>query len=358
MARTTARAVPFVSIHVPCCNETPALVIATLEGLARLEYPAFEVIVVDNNTPDPSLGRPIAARCAELGPRFRFYSLGIWPGFKAGALNFARTVTDKRAEIIGVVDADYLVDRSWLRAAVPYFAVCGVALVQAPQEHRDWEGSLFRRMASDEYSGFFRIGMVQRNERDAIIQHGTMTLVRKARSKRLAAGRSGASARMPSSDSACWRRETRASTLTTRSDAVWCPIRSKPMRSSDFGGRTAVCAFEAAHEGALRAEEWPLRGERDQFVKGWLPWLCDGLHLACTLLLVTWSSTFVLAPGRAALPEPVFLYPVFGLFMGRWLGMLVTYQHWVRVGASARFSPCTQGGGSPTQWRRRCSRGS
>ena len=98
-------------------------------------------------------------------------------------LNFARTVTDKRAEIIGVVDADYLVDRSWLRAAVPYFAVCGVVLVQRPQEHRDWEGSLFSCMASDEYSGFFRIGMVQCNERDAIIQHGTMTLVRKKRAR-------------------------------------------------------------------------------------------------------------------------------------------------------------------------------
>src|SRR5690606_32904382 len=30
-----------------------------------------------------------------------------------------------------------------------------------------------------EYEGFFRIGMHHRNERDAIIQHGTMTMIRR-----------------------------------------------------------------------------------------------------------------------------------------------------------------------------------
>ena len=35
-------------------------------------------------------------------------------------------------------------------------------------------------MAYEEYRGFFHIGMVERNEHNAIIQHGTMTLVTKA----------------------------------------------------------------------------------------------------------------------------------------------------------------------------------
>ena len=30
-------------------------------------------------------------------------------------------------------------------------------------------------MAYEEYRGFFHIGMVERNEHNAIIQHGTMT---------------------------------------------------------------------------------------------------------------------------------------------------------------------------------------
>ncbi len=78
-----------------------------------------------------------------------------------------------------MVDADYVVDPDWLRVTVAHFEPPRVAVVQCPQAHRDWQHNAFQRMASWEYDGFFRIGMHHRNERDAIIQHGTMTLVRK-----------------------------------------------------------------------------------------------------------------------------------------------------------------------------------
>jgi cellulose synthase/poly-beta-1,6-N-acetylglucosamine synthase-like glycosyltransferase len=39
---------------------------------------------------------------------------------------------------------------------------------------------MFKAMCYAEYRGFFHIGMVTRNERNAIIQHGTMTMVRKS----------------------------------------------------------------------------------------------------------------------------------------------------------------------------------
>src|SRR5690606_21272704 len=61
---------------------------------------------------------------------------------------------------------------------VGHFADPRVGVVQAPQAHREWGRQVFRRMMNWEYDGFFRIGMHHRNERDAIIQHGTMTLVR------------------------------------------------------------------------------------------------------------------------------------------------------------------------------------
>ena len=80
---------PKVSIHVPCYNEPPHMVIETLDALARLDYPNFEVIVVDNNTKDEAVWKPLEAHCASLGPRFRFFHLPQWPGYKAGALNFA-----------------------------------------------------------------------------------------------------------------------------------------------------------------------------------------------------------------------------------------------------------------------------
>jgi len=144
-----------------------------------MDYGNFEVLVLDNNTKDEALWKPLEKRCAELGPRFRFFHLDNWPGFKAGALNFGLKQTDPRAEVVGVVDADYVVSPDWLSCLIPHFDAADVAVVQAPQAHRDWETQPFRRMCNWEFDGFFRIGMHHRNERNALIQHGTMTLVRR-----------------------------------------------------------------------------------------------------------------------------------------------------------------------------------
>ena len=84
---------PLVSIHVPTHNEPPLMVMQTLNALARLDYPNFEVIVLDNNTADESLWRPVASHCAALGPRFRFFHIDNVKGFKAGALNKALELT-------------------------------------------------------------------------------------------------------------------------------------------------------------------------------------------------------------------------------------------------------------------------
>ncbi|MFZ5562625.1 MAG: glycosyltransferase, partial [Thermodesulfobacteriota bacterium] len=80
---------PRVSIHVPAYNEPPDMVIETLNALARLDYPDFEVLLIDNNTQDPALWKPVEAHCAALGERFRFFHVAPLAGFKAGALNFA-----------------------------------------------------------------------------------------------------------------------------------------------------------------------------------------------------------------------------------------------------------------------------
>jgi hypothetical protein len=89
-----------------------------------------------------------------------------------------RTAAD--AEIIGIIDADYVVQPDWLKDLVPVFADARVGLVQAPQEHRDGDRSLMHYIMNGEYAGFFDIGMVQRNEANAIIVHGTMCLIRRA----------------------------------------------------------------------------------------------------------------------------------------------------------------------------------
>ena len=92
---------PKVSLHVPAYAEPPEIVIATLDALARLRYPNFEVLVIDNNTEDPGLWRPVETRCRWLGERFRFFHVAPLPGAKAGALNFALRQTAPDAELVG-----------------------------------------------------------------------------------------------------------------------------------------------------------------------------------------------------------------------------------------------------------------
>ena len=50
---------PFVSLHVPAHNEPPDMVIETLRALARLDYPRYEIVVIDDNTDDERLWRPV-----------------------------------------------------------------------------------------------------------------------------------------------------------------------------------------------------------------------------------------------------------------------------------------------------------
>jgi exo-beta-1,3-glucanase (GH17 family)/glycosyltransferase involved in cell wall biosynthesis len=171
---------PKVSIHIPAYREPPDMLKATLDAVARLQYPNFECVVVINNTPDPAYWVPIEEHCRTLGERFKFVNADNLPGFKAGALRLALKHTASDAPIIGIIDADYVVHPDWLKDLIPAFADPQVGIVQAPQDHRDGERTLMHLCMNSEYAGFFNIGMVMRNEANAIIAHGTMCLMRRA----------------------------------------------------------------------------------------------------------------------------------------------------------------------------------
>jgi len=171
---------PMVSVHVPCHAEPPDVVVATLERIAALDYPSFEVLVVDNNTTDEALWRPLEAACERLGPRFRFLHVEELEGAKAGALNWALPQVDPAAEVIAVVDADYQVDPRWLRRTIGYFDDPRMGFVQSPHAYRGFADSTLGRWADAEYAVFFATGMVALNEHNAGLTVGTMSLIRRS----------------------------------------------------------------------------------------------------------------------------------------------------------------------------------
>jgi len=169
---------PMVSLHVPAHNEPPEMVKQTLRSLLRLNYPRFEIVVIDDNTDDESLWRPVEEWCARH--RVKFAHLENWPGYKSGALNYAlRRMTDERAELIGVVDSDYQLEPGFLRRCAPPFADPWIGFVQSPQDYRDWQHARYYRRLYYSYKYFFAVSQPSRNEHDGAIFAGTMGLIRR-----------------------------------------------------------------------------------------------------------------------------------------------------------------------------------
>jgi len=174
---------PVVCLQVPTYNEPPELVIETVRSLVAIDYPELRVQVIDNNTTDEALWRPVEVECERLravGHAVHFVHLPEWPGYKAGALNWGLAHLAPDVEIVGVVDADYIVEPEWLRATVPHFIDPAVAFVQTPQDYRAWESSAFYSACYVGFAYFFRVGMVSRAHRNAIIFTGTMGLIRRS----------------------------------------------------------------------------------------------------------------------------------------------------------------------------------
>jgi cellulose synthase/poly-beta-1,6-N-acetylglucosamine synthase-like glycosyltransferase len=155
------------------------MVIETLNSIHAIEYSNYEVLVIDNNTQDPALWRPVQAHCELLGHKFRFMHIENIKGAKAGALNFAYKYIDPRATIISVLDADYHPSKDFLKSLVGHFQNSKLGFIQTPHDYREWRDNLFLTMCYWEYKLFFHSAMISLNERDAGITVGTMCLVRK-----------------------------------------------------------------------------------------------------------------------------------------------------------------------------------
>jgi exo-beta-1,3-glucanase (GH17 family)/cellulose synthase/poly-beta-1,6-N-acetylglucosamine synthase-like glycosyltransferase len=331
----TPESPPRISVHVPCYNEPPELVIATLDALARLDYENFEVVLLDNNTPEPATWRPVEAHCALLGANFRFHHLDGVKGFKAGALNEALRLCDPDAQFIAVIDSDYQVEPRWLHRALPYFATPQVALVQGPQDYRDSCASIFKTMCFEEYRGFFHIGMVERNEHDSIIQHGTMTIVRRKALEEVGgwstwcitedtelglklfeAGYSAAY--IPESMGKGVTPDTLGAFMTQRYRWVYGAMQiMKRHAAAVYLGRTRL--------------KWE---QRYQFLCGWLPWISDGLGLLVTLFALVWTAMMTIAPSYFDVPMEALSAAALVLFGAKTLKTLLLYPQ--KVGSGVR----------------------
>jgi cellulose synthase/poly-beta-1,6-N-acetylglucosamine synthase-like glycosyltransferase/exo-beta-1,3-glucanase (GH17 family) len=317
---------PKVSIHIPAYFEPPEMLKATLDALARLDYPNFECVVIINNTPDPAFWQPIQDHCRALGERFKFINAEKVQGFKAGALRIAMERTAADAEIIGIIDADYVVGPDWLKDLVPAFADPRVGLVQAPQEHRDGDRSLMHYIMNGEYAGFFDIGMVQRNEENAIIVHGTMCLIRRA-AMDMAGGWS--------SDTICEDTDLGLAIMEHGWLTHYTNYRygqgllpdtyeafKKQRHRWAYGGFQIVKKhWRRFLPGASRLTS----DQRREYSLGWLNWLgAESLGVVVALLNLIWVP--IVAFAGIAIPDRILTLPIIAAFVVTLLHFLVLYR--------------------------------
>ncbi|ABE39841.1 glycosyl transferase, family 2 [Rhodopseudomonas palustris BisB5] len=322
---------PKVSIHVPAYFEPPEMLKQTLDAVAQLDYPNFECVVIINNTPDPAFTQPIQDHCRELGERFKFINAEKVQGFKAGALRIAMERTAVDAEIIGIIDADYVVTPDWLKDLVPAFDDPRVGLVQAPQEHRDGDRSLMHYIMNGEYAGFFDIGMVQRNESNGIIVHGTMCLIRRA-AMDMAGGWS--------SDTICEDSDLGLEIMehgwlthytNTRYGYGLLPDTYEAFKKQRH--RWAYGGFQIIKKHWRRFLPGNSRLSQDQkreFGLGWLNWLgAESLGVVVAILNLIWVP--IVAFADIAIPDKILTLPIIASFVVTLAHFLVLYRLRVKI---------------------------
>ena len=317
---------PKVSIHIPAYFEPPDMLKQTLDALARLDYPNYECVVIINNTPDPAFWQPIQDHCRMLGERFKFINAEKVKGFKAGALKIAMDRTAADAEIIGIIDADYVVDPDWLKALVPAFADPRVGLVQAPQDHRDENRSLMHYIMNGEYAGFFDIGMVQRNEENAIIVHGTMCLIRRA-AMEMAGGWAG--------DTICEDTDLGLAII----EQGWLTHYTNHRYGKGLLPDTYEAFKKQRHRWAyggfqIVKKHWRrfLPGasrltpdQKREFSLGWLNWLgAESLGVVVALLNLVWVP--IVAFAGIAIPDKILTLPIIAAFLVSLGHFLIMYR--------------------------------
>ena len=162
---------PFVSIHVAAYNEK-RVIERLLTCLEQLDYPEYEVVVVDDST-DESVQ---ILQKWQGRPRFKIGHRTSRLGFKGGALREALQVMDPRTEYVVIFDADSMPFPDSIERFLPYFYQSDgdkevrrredVAAVQSYQWHvLNKSESWLTEAVRAEYAGSY---MVERPFQDAV----------------------------------------------------------------------------------------------------------------------------------------------------------------------------------------------
>ena len=153
---------------------------ATLDAVSRLDLSEFRMHPRRQQharSGDVAAGRgalPRARRALQLRQCAKARRL------QGGRLAARAGATAADAEIIGIIDSDYAVPRTGSPTSCRSSPIRRSVWCRRRRIIATATSSPLHHAMNGEYAGFFDIGMVERNEVNAIIVHGTMCLIRRA----------------------------------------------------------------------------------------------------------------------------------------------------------------------------------
>jgi cellulose synthase/poly-beta-1,6-N-acetylglucosamine synthase-like glycosyltransferase len=166
---------PKISIHIPAYNEPSDILITTIQSCLNIDYLNFEIIVLDNNTPNQETWIPVRDFCSDK-KNVSFYHIDNLQGYKAGALDVCIELTNPDSRYIFIVDADYCVSPNCLKTAVEIAENQNADLVQFPQDyHSNGKNSAL----IEEYAHYFRVFAKGGNYNNSVLATGTLSFYKR-----------------------------------------------------------------------------------------------------------------------------------------------------------------------------------
>ena len=139
---------PFVSIMIPAHDEE-YVITNTVENILSIDYPNFEVIVIDDRSTDNTAA--IIDGLAQKHPQVKalIRDKDAFPG-KSAVLNDALKIA--KGEAVLVFDADATVESDFLNKLIPHLEPADVGAVQARKIIRNKDVNFLTRCQNNEYS--------------------------------------------------------------------------------------------------------------------------------------------------------------------------------------------------------------
>ena len=164
-----------VAVLIAAYNESESVLAETIGSVLALDYPSFNVYLLDDSTkPECRAGAERLARAYGI----KLVRRDNRAGYKAGAINDLLPTLDE--PYLALLDADQRPVTTWLRDVVPLLeADAKLAFVQAPQIYVNGEGLPVARAAAFQQAVFFEYICEGKSDSNAMFCCGSNVVLRR-----------------------------------------------------------------------------------------------------------------------------------------------------------------------------------